>query len=75
MDKPWIIHRPQALRGLGMEFQVIGVVRDTTLTANNLHQCSKLRFYFVRHPGALVHKTCTRQLVHALPLYIAIIIP
>ena len=37
-------------------------------------QCSKLRFYFVRHLGALVHKTCTRQLVHALPLYIAIII-
>ena len=28
----------------------------------------------MRHPGAQVHITCTRQLVHALPLYIAIII-
>ena len=37
-------------------------------------QCSKLSFYFVRHPGALVHITCTRQLVHALPSYIDIII-
>ena len=30
-------------------------------------QCLKLRFNFVRHPGAQVHKTCTRQPVHALP--------
>ena len=37
MDTTWIIQRPQALRGLGMEFQVMGVVRDTMLTANNLH--------------------------------------
>ena len=36
-------------------------------TAMGTRQCSKLRFYFVRHPGAQVHKTCTQQLVHALP--------
>ena len=37
-------------------------------------QCSKLRFNCARHPGAQVHKTCARQLVHALPYYIGMII-
>ena len=37
-------------------------------------QSSKLRFNCVRHPGAQVHKTCARQLVHALPYYIGMII-
>ena len=39
----------------------------TTILGGISHQCSKLRFYFVRHPGAQVPKTCARQFIHAIP--------